>query len=67
MNDAGIAVQNMLRGASAHALGACFFGAPSGQLSASAIALGWPHPEECHVSPKRPRQPATDLIHKEAW
>lgn len=56
--DAGMAVENVLLGATAHGLGACFFGVPpervdavrerfgvpADQLSVGAVALGWPTP-----------------------
>ncbi|MDO5683109.1 MAG: nitroreductase family protein [Propionibacteriaceae bacterium] len=80
--DAGMAVQNVLLGASANGLGACFFGVPvdradtvreafgvpADQLSVGVIALGWPTDEAPIGSvQRRPRRPATELIHEEAW
>ena len=68
--DAGMAVQNVLLGASADGLGACFFGVPpdradavraafgvpSGQLSVGAVALGWPASRRApHTFPEEDR------------
>lgn len=81
--DAGMAVENLLLGATAHGLGACFFGVPperagavrerfgvpSDQLSVGAVALGWPAADAGVAgSPgKRVRRHAAELIHKETW
>ncbi|MDO5498766.1 MAG: nitroreductase family protein [Propionibacteriaceae bacterium] len=81
--DAGMAVQNVLLGAQAHGLGACFFGVPpdradavrrefgvpSEQLSVGAIALGWPadEPGAAGSPRRRVRRDAAELIHEETW
>lgn len=81
--DAGMAAQNILLGATAHGLGACFFGVPRDrqeavreafavpgeQLSVGVIALGYPAVDERPIgSPRRrPRRAPADLVHREAW
>jgi nitroreductase len=81
--DAGMAVENVLLGATAQGLGACFFGVPpdradavrgefgvpAEQLSVGAIALGWAaEATESSGSPRRrKRRHPAELIHKEAW
>ncbi|WP_432558884.1 nitroreductase family protein [Granulicoccus sp. GXG6511] len=81
--DAGMAAQNVLLGATAHGLGACFFGVPpdraeavrrafrvpSDQLSVGALALGWPA-DRVGVGGSartRKRRDRAELIHKEVW
>lgn len=81
--DAGMATQNVLLGATARGLGACFFGVPldrqdavrqafgvpAGQLSVGAISLGWPADDGWSAgSPRRrARRTPDELIHREAW
>ena len=81
--DAGMAAQNVLLGAEAQGLGACFFGVPPDrqdavrdafgvpeeQLSVGVISLGWPAADERPIgSPRRrARRTHDELIHREAW
>lgn len=81
--DAGMAAQSILLGATAHGLGACFFGLPTNriaavraefgvpgdQLSVGVISLGRPAADERPIgSPRRRRRRSPDeLIHRESW
>ena len=80
--DAGMAVLAMLLTATENELGACFFGVPAGrieqvrdafgvpedQLSVGVVSLGYPVPAAAIGSPtRRPRRPASELVHHEQW
>lgn len=81
--DAGMAAQSILLGATAHGLGACFFGLPADridavraefgvppeQFSVGVIAVGWAADNERPIgSPRRrARRDPAELIHREAW
>ena len=74
--DAGMAAHNLLIGASAAGLGACFFGAfeyeaavikglniPGSRRVAGVVVLGHPAPGRPSSSAKRPRRPLEEIIY----
>ena len=80
--DAGMAVLAMLLTATDWDLGACFFGVPASriervrnafdvpedQLSVGVLSLGYPLSAAATGSPtRRPRRPASELVHHERW
>ncbi len=74
--DAGMAVQNLLLGASAAGLGSCFFGTfeheaaviegldiPEGRRIVGTVALGYPANDRPSSSAARPRRPLGEIIY----
>ena len=74
--DAGMAVHNLLLGATAADLGSCFFGAfeheaavieglgiPAGRRVVGTVALGHPSDQRPSSSTTRPRRPLGEIIH----
>ena len=74
--DAGMAVQNLLLGASAEGLGACFFGAfeheeavieglgiPKSHRIVGTVALGYRAPDRPSSSAARPRRPLDEVVY----
>ena len=78
--DGGALVQNLLLGATAAGLGACFFGqfehesavrgafgVPEDRRAVGTIALGHPAPDEPGRSARRPRPPLDEIVHHDRW
>jgi len=78
--DGGMAVENLLLGATAEGLGASFFGlfdheaavlaalgVPIGWRALGTIALGHPAPDEAGASAARGRRPLEEVLHRAGW